>query len=401
MIKENPSITHNTLLYAISRMLERSAFYGFRAIFVIYMVDEVIGFDRSQALSVYGFFTGSILFTPLLGGVVGDLLLGNKKTILIGGLTAGVGMLCLLIPAQGALYAGLVLLALGSGLFNPNLKADYGKLFLDRPGVLYSRFTFFMAVTNLGAVIGVFIIALINEQFGFRAGFITTGLLMLLAVVPILILRKLPAYFLPEKSRSIMLSVTTIALAFVAVGLFWTFYELSFSFYTHFTIEWIDLEILPFSSSFLQSTQTWILVGGGILMTVIWNHYRTSPFLNFLIGCVLGLMYFALSLFIMTNVTGAIVPLILGTILLLALAEVLVSPLAYTIVTRYGNPKYLAILMSLTFIPSLFISWLLLFPDGSLYVDAIFDAQIGVLGMSALIIGIGVYVWKTKKRRLT
>lgn len=399
MIKENSSVTLNTALYALSRMLERSAYYGFRAIFVLYMIDEVIGFDRSQALNVYGVFTAAILLVPLLGGVVGDFLLGNKKTILIGGFTAAIGMLCLFIPSQGALYAGLVLLALGSGLFNPNLAAEYGKLFLDRPGVLYSRFTFFMAATNLGAVIGVFIIGHISELYGFRASFVASGLMMLLAVVPILILKNLRLYSLPKNSRPLTVSLITIVLAFVTVGLFWMFYELSFSFYTEFPLEWIGEGTFPFSPAFMQSAHTLILVGGGLLMTFIWNRYRNSPFLNFLFGCIFGLMYFALSLFIMTNVTGAIVPLILGTVLFLALAEVFVSPLLYTILTQYGNPKYLAILMSLSFIPGLFISWFALFPEGNLYLDSIFDAQIGVWGMSALIIGTGVYVWKTKIRR--
>lgn len=399
MIKENPAITRNTVLYAISRMLERSAYYGFRAIFVLYMVGEVIGFERSQALNIYGIFTAAIFIVPLVGGVAGDLLLGNKRTILIGGLTTAVGMLCLFVPAQSALYAGLALLALGSGLFNPNLAAEYGKLFLDRPGVLYSRFTLFMAATNLGTFIGVLIIGYISELFSFRVSFIVTGLMMLLALSPLLVLKKLPSYSGLKKSLPLSVSISTIVLASVTVGLFWMFYELSFSFTTEFLRERIELEGFPFSTAFVQNTQTLVLVGGGLLMTFIWNYYRNSPFLNFLFGCILGLLYFVLSLLIMTKDPGGIVPLLLGTILFLALAEVFVSPLLYTIITQYGNPKYLALLMSLTFIPGLFISWLALFPEGSLYDDPIYDAQIGILGMSALFIGIRIYIWKSKKRR--
>tara|TARA_R100001369_G_scaffold31662_1_gene56180 strand:+ start:85068 stop:85319 length:252 start_codon:yes stop_codon:yes gene_type:complete len=65
-------------------MLERAAYYGLRTLILLYMTGEILKMDSTRALIVYGWFAGSILFSQIIGALLGDLIIGNKKTLIIG-----------------------------------------------------------------------------------------------------------------------------------------------------------------------------------------------------------------------------------------------------------------------------------------------------------------------------
>src|SRR5690348_5980311 len=57
---------------------ERFSYYGLRALLVLYLVKR-IGLPRSEALAIYGLYTGLVYLTPLLGGYLADKVLGRRK----------------------------------------------------------------------------------------------------------------------------------------------------------------------------------------------------------------------------------------------------------------------------------------------------------------------------------
>src|SRR2546421_9477101 len=91
-----------------TEMWERFSYYGMRALLVLYMVryllqpghaENVIGLATLKSLAeamsgplgvqpfssyIYGFYTGFVYFTPLIGGIIADRLLGQHRTIIIG-----------------------------------------------------------------------------------------------------------------------------------------------------------------------------------------------------------------------------------------------------------------------------------------------------------------------------
>ena len=75
--------TKETFHYALSRMFERASYYGFRALVVLYMTGEILKMDRTEALTIYGWFTGAMVFSQIVGGLLGDLVIGNNKTCLL------------------------------------------------------------------------------------------------------------------------------------------------------------------------------------------------------------------------------------------------------------------------------------------------------------------------------
>src|SRR5690606_19254845 len=94
-IIQNQYHTKETLYLAITRMFERASYYGFRTLIVLYMVGETLKMERSEALSIYGWFTTLLVFSQILGAVLGDLVVGNKKLVFLGATLQAMGTFCL------------------------------------------------------------------------------------------------------------------------------------------------------------------------------------------------------------------------------------------------------------------------------------------------------------------
>jgi dipeptide/tripeptide permease len=76
-------LSHPTLLYIlIMEMAERFAYYGFRAILVLYFV-QTLHYDETTAIALYGYNSSWSYLTPLLGAYCADSYWGNRyRTIL-------------------------------------------------------------------------------------------------------------------------------------------------------------------------------------------------------------------------------------------------------------------------------------------------------------------------------
>ena len=100
---------HPKGLYTLfaTEMWERFSYYGMRSLFTLYLTAELVGggfgLSRTEALELYAIFTGLVYLTPILGGWVADNLLGQRKTIYIGGFVMAVGQFLL---AASAFMAG-------------------------------------------------------------------------------------------------------------------------------------------------------------------------------------------------------------------------------------------------------------------------------------------------------
>src|SRR5260370_3013319 len=133
-----------SVLFA-TEVWERFSYYGMRALLVLYMVDyliknvragtvHVVGFATLQrgieavfgpqnvqpmASQIYGIYTALVYLTPLFGGMLADRVLGQRKTVVIGGVGLAVGTL--LVSAEPVFLLGLVFLIGGKGGFKADL----------------------------------------------------------------------------------------------------------------------------------------------------------------------------------------------------------------------------------------------------------------------------------------
>jgi len=150
-----------------TEMWERFGFYTMLAVFVYYM-QENFSWDATQATNVYGLFMAGVYITPLLGGWIADNFLGYGKTITIGAVIMGLGYALMAVPTSTpfTLYAALVVVALGNGLFKANISVLVGNLYSHSSGSLKDAgYNIFYMGINVGAFYAPFAAAGVKQYF--------------------------------------------------------------------------------------------------------------------------------------------------------------------------------------------------------------------------------------------
>ena len=109
-----------TILF-LTEMWEKFSYYGMRALLVYYMTKELL-FDPERASYIYGLYTAIAFFTPIFGGYLSDRWLGKRKAVIIGGSVMAFGHFLMAFP--DLLFPALATIALGNGLFLPNLPSQ-------------------------------------------------------------------------------------------------------------------------------------------------------------------------------------------------------------------------------------------------------------------------------------
>lgn len=194
---------HPKALYLLffTEMWERFSYYGMRGILVLYLAKTYaeggLGIDNKTATLIYGYFTGFVYFTPLIGGWLADNFLGQRKAIYIGALTMGLGQLVLFgFRNYIGLALGLSLLILGNGFFKPNISTLVGKLYEDGDPKRDSAFSIFYMGINLGAFLAPLIIGILTDNifaernaageitmYGYKYGFLAASIGMFIGYI--------------------------------------------------------------------------------------------------------------------------------------------------------------------------------------------------------------------------
>jgi POT family proton-dependent oligopeptide transporter len=180
------------LLFTIE-MWERFSYYGMRGILMLYLTKSFmeggLAISEQTASLIYGFYTGFVYFTPLIGGWLADKYLGQRKAINIGAFTMMIGQVILFaVNSHAGLYCGLILLILGNGFFKPNIATLVGKLYEKNDPKRDSAFSIFYMGVNLGAFLAPLIVGLLSDDvfaiknvdgetvsYGYRYGFLAAG----------------------------------------------------------------------------------------------------------------------------------------------------------------------------------------------------------------------------------
>jgi POT family proton-dependent oligopeptide transporter len=168
-----------TILF-LTEMWEKFSFFGMRALLVYYMVKH-LRIEQNQASLIYGYYTAFVYFTPIFGGAISDRWLGRKRAIVIGGLIMAAGHF--MMTFDSLLYAGLVAIALGNGLFLPNLPSQIGSLYEADDPRRASAYNIYYVGINLGAFLAPLICGTLGELYGWHYGFAAAGVGMCLGLV--------------------------------------------------------------------------------------------------------------------------------------------------------------------------------------------------------------------------
>jgi POT family proton-dependent oligopeptide transporter len=150
-----------------TEMWERVGFYTLMAVLVLYM-DRVLGWSDSRKGDWYGLFLALCYFVPLVGGWLGDRVFGRLRTVRAGAvlMAAGYAGLAVSSASQVASFiAGLFLIALGTGVFKVNMSVLVGNLYREKPELRDAGFNIFYMGVNLGAMVAPLIATLNSAVF--------------------------------------------------------------------------------------------------------------------------------------------------------------------------------------------------------------------------------------------
>ncbi|SFG79885.1 peptide MFS transporter [Pedobacter insulae] len=179
-------INHPVGLFVLffTEMWERFSYYGMRALLVLFLVSEASkgGWEwtRPEALSLYGWYTGLVYLTPIIGGLIADKLTGYRKAVILGALIMTMGHASMAMEgiSMSFFYAGLVLMMVGNGLFKPNISSMVGKLYPAISDKKDAAYTIFYMGINSGAFLGILMCGYVGEKIGWHWGFGLAGIFM-------------------------------------------------------------------------------------------------------------------------------------------------------------------------------------------------------------------------------
>jgi proton-dependent oligopeptide transporter, POT family len=379
-----------------TEMWERFSYYGMRSILILYMValpaQGGLGFKDADASSIYGTYTMSVYLTALPGGLIADRWLGARLAVLLGGIVIACGHFTMVFQSTNFLYAGMALIAIGTGLLKPNISAMVGGLYRENDPRRDSGFSLFYMGINLGAVLAPLICGYLAQSAGFKSflaargfnpatswhwGFGAAGIGMTLGLVVFLLQRGR----LRQAERRIekragdadaaadqsltsgdWKRIGAIFIFFLFTMLFWAAYEQKGASLNLFAAKLVNTEVFgyAFPSSWLQSLTPFYVILLAPLFSILWvrmgNRQPSSP-AKFALGMLfIGLAY----LLFMTPASwltagGRVSPLwLVGLYFLEVVGEMCLSPVGLSTVTKLAPAKLVGIMMGVWFLASSF-----------------------------------------------
>ena len=184
---------HPAGLYVLffTEMWERFSYYGMRAILVLYLVAEStpdainpgLNWETGAALSLYGTYTMLVYVASIPGGWIADNILGQKKSVLYGGILLVLGHSILAVEEMWAFYTGLGLIIAGVGMLKPNISSMVGGLYAQGDVRRDDGFIIFYIGINVGAFLSSLIVGYVGETYGWHYGFGLAGIGMTLGLI--------------------------------------------------------------------------------------------------------------------------------------------------------------------------------------------------------------------------
>ena len=178
-----PAQGHPSGLYMLffAELWERFCFYGMRALLAFYVAATFAKGESGAALT-YGAYTSLVYATGIFGGWAADRMLGAQRAVIVGGVMMAIGEFLLMVPTESAFLGGLALMVVGCGLFKPNISNIVGKLYAQGDPRRDQGFVIFYMGINLGAFVAPLVCGYVGEVYGWRWGFMTAGIGMLLGI---------------------------------------------------------------------------------------------------------------------------------------------------------------------------------------------------------------------------
>ena len=376
---------HPAGLYVLffTEMWERFSYYGMRAILVLYLVAEStpdainpgLNWETGAALSLYGTYTMLVYVASIPGGWIADNILGQKKSVLYGGILLVLGHSILAVEEMWAFYTGLGLIIGGVGLLKPNISTMVGGLYKQGDIRRDEGFTIFYIGINVGAFLSALIVGYVGENYGWHYGFGLAGIGMAAGLIQYVLGQKhlqnvgnflgasndvsdKEAMKKPltkiEKDRIVVLFIS-----FLLVIVFWGAFEQAGGLMNIYASEKTDRMLMGWlvPASWFQSLNAMFIIFLGTSVAVFWAKRKLQGKLSTsLFKMIIGLIIMGSGFFFMTAAAGqyesdgssAMYWLVLAY-LFHTVGELCISPVALSYITKLAPVKYASLMMGVYF----------------------------------------------------
>jgi len=358
-----------------TEMWERIGFYTLMALLVLYM-DKVLGWSDARKGDFYGIFLALCYFVPLAGGWLGDRVFGRIKTVRAGAFLMALGYVGLAVSSAGQVatfYLGLFLIALGTGVFKVNMAVLVGNLYADKVHLKDAGFNLFYMGVNLGAMIAPLVATVNNAVFhSYHLSFWIAAVGMVFALIifdagrrhvvdPGIVRaagprpsRESPAAALPVEAKDFGPRIVTLVILFLIVIFFWIAFYQDFFGLTLFAerstivLSWLRPETYQFFEPFFILALTPVLLALFARLQRRGSEPSTPDkiFLGMLI------MSLAMGVMVLASLAGGnadrniMSPAwLIGTYFLVTVAEILISPMGQSYVSKVAPPRIQGLMM--------------------------------------------------------
>ena len=401
-----------------TEMWERFSFYGMRGLLRAYMVyylfsmtnlaldpeqgpevtgipvnpmnvwgfDILYGFYGSESINdfasqIYGLYTALVYATPLIGGIIADRYLGQRKTVVIGGVIMAIGHF--VMASEQAFFVALALLIVGNGAFKPNISTQVGDLYPQGDPRRDGAFTIFYMGINLGALICNLVCATLAQFYGWHYGFGAAGVGMCIGLAGYLLGSR---YLAPEKPRIGSVAATTTGVTsapftsaeWASIGALGVLFLLNISFWAVYeqqgnTLQaWADTQTIwprigdfQVPAAWYQSFNPAMIVFLAPLLDMFWQWQKgrgsePSTVSKMSIGSILlglSFMVMAYGAWVVGDGRGSMFWPLFCTFIL-TVGELYLSPIGLSLVTKVSPVRIVSMMMGLWLGSSFFGNYL-------------------------------------------
>jgi len=352
-------------------MWERFGFYIMSAVYVLYM-EKALHFDDAKKGILYGMFLFFSYAFPLLGGWLGDKVLGQLKTIRIGAIMMAIGYVSLASSSSDRLvffYLGLALIASGTGIFKVNISVLCGNLYREKPELKDAGFNIYYMGVNVGATIGPAVATILGVMYDdYRISFWAAACGMVLSLIFMQIGQKNLIEVDTRQStetpiedglevmepREFRQRIWTLCVLFFIAALFWVpFYQNGLALTLFADRSTVAYKFLR-PETYLIFNAFFILVLTPPLLALFSRLRKSSREPSTPVKIFLGLLIMGFAMFIMViaswmggnSDTPIMSPMwLISTYLVITLAEILISPMGQSYVSKVAPRKIQGLMM--------------------------------------------------------
>ncbi len=373
------SLKHPPGLYLLffTEMWERFSYYGMRSLLVYYMIKH-LQFTQERSSQIYGLYTGFVYFTPLFGGMLADRFLGQRRTVILGGVLMAIGHF--LMAVESLFFPALVFLILGNGAFKPNISTQVGALYAPGDHRRDRAFSLFYMGINLGAFFSPLVCGTLGEKIGYHWGFAAAGVGMVIGLLvylrgqkhlaPDLIMRKKEyrQQSAEPLTRQDWLKISAIFVMMALSIVFWSVYEQQGNTMALWADANTDRIIFGWEmpASWFQSFNPFMIFIFVPLLNTLWSWQdrrgkEPSSIAKMGIGCIL--LAAAFLILIPPARQLAVHPRaslwwLAACTFVLTLGELYLSPIGLSLVTKIAPARIVSMMMGVWFLSSFFGNYL-------------------------------------------